>query len=131
MAHHVFHLSVHSLSVIMGMLISGRLELSRADRIKILKCLFNKRHLAHRKLWSGDRLATSDIITNIKVYPEYRFAYLEKIITVKNKVDINSFRNQQEALYTFHLPEGAVVSSLSLWIDGEEEQSRLTTRKKV
>ncbi len=121
----------HDPLVIMGMLTSGRLDLSRTDRIKILECLFNKRHLAHRKLWSGDRLATSDIITNIKVYPGYRLAYLEKIITIKNNGDIGRFMNQQEALYTFHLPEGAVVSSLSLWINGKEEPSRLTTREKA
>ncbi len=37
---------------------------------------------------------------------------------------------QQEAVHFFYLPEGAVATSLSLWIDGVEEKSRLTTPPK-
>lgn len=38
---------------------------------------------------------------------------------------------QEEAIYTFHLPEGGVVSSLSLWINGKEEKGLLTTKEKA
>jgi XrtN system VIT domain protein len=34
-------------------------------------------------------------------------------------------------LYTFYLPEGSVVSSLSLWINGKEEKGYLTTQTKA
>lgn len=38
---------------------------------------------------------------------------------------------EQEAIYIFHLPEGAVVSSLSLWINNKEEKGILTTKAKA
>ncbi|MEM9820451.1 MAG: XrtN system VIT domain-containing protein, partial [Bacteroidota bacterium] len=41
------------------------------------------------------------------------------------------WRNQQEALYTFYLPEGSVVSSASLWVNGKEEPAYLTTKSKA
>ncbi|MGZ5281307.1 MAG: XrtN system VIT domain-containing protein [Bacteroidia bacterium] len=43
----------------------------------------------------------------------------------------NSWRNSEEALFTFHLPEGSVITSLSLWIDGKEEKGYLTSKQKA
>ena len=74
-------------------------------------------------------METKQVISDIQVYPDYRLAYVEKTITIANNSGSNW--SQQEALYTFSLPEGAVASSLSLWIEGKEEKSRLTTKSKA
>jgi XrtN system VIT domain protein len=102
-------------------------QLSTADRLQLLKFYGNMRHDTHRKLWRGGDLSTTNVKTKIQVYPEYRMAYTEKIITIKN----NHRWRAEEALYTFQLPEGSVATSLSLWVNGIEEQSRLTTRGKA
>lgn len=108
---------------------SGPLSLPLQDRIQILKFYSENRHDTHRKFWSGKHLTTTKIQTKTSLYPEYRFAYTEKTFTIKNNHH-QSWR-QEEALYTFQLPEGSVASSLSLWVNGVEEQSRLTTRSKA
>jgi len=119
----------HDPLVNMGMFFFGDINLDQNTRVKILKSQFNARHLAQRKLWSGRNLGTIEVLNTIQVFPDYRLAYAEKIITVKN---FNSWqRNQQEAAFTFYLPEGSVATSLSLWIDGKEEKSRLTTKSKA
>ncbi|MBT4340010.1 MAG: XrtN system VIT domain-containing protein [Bacteroidetes bacterium] len=112
-----------------AMLLSPDLNLSDKARINILNTSFNTRHLSRRKLWRGDNLSTSEVLTNIRLYPDYRIAYTEKIISIKNSSSWQ--RNQQEALYSFKLPEGSTATSLSLWINGVEEKSRLSTRKKA
>lgn len=108
---------------------SNELQLSREDRIQIIKFYSANRHDTHRKFWSGKNLSTTNIISTINIYPEYRLAYTEKKFTIKNNSP-QSWR-QEEALYTFNLPEGSVASSLSLWVNGVEEKSRLTTRSKA
>lgn len=119
----------HDPLVNVGLGILGDINLDRDTRVKILKSQFNARHLAQRKLWSGRSLGTIEVLNNIKIFPDYRLAYSEKIITVKN---YNQWEgNQQEAAFTFYLPEGSVATSLSLWIDGKEEESRLTTKSKA
>jgi XrtN system VIT domain protein len=108
---------------------SGKIDISREDRIQILKFYSKNRHDTERKLWSGKNLITNSIDHKTMLYPEYRLAYTEKTFTIKNNSS-NSWR-QEEALYTFSLPEGSVASSLSLWIEGVEQPSRLTTRGKA
>ncbi|TRX70757.1 XrtN system VIT domain-containing protein [Carboxylicivirga sp. M1479] len=107
----------------------GTIELSNEEKVKILSASANTRHYAYEKLWSGRDLKVSKALTDVRLYPAYRLAYFEKTFWIENN---NKWeRNQQEALFTFYLPEGAVASSLSLWIDGKEEKSRLTTRRKA
>ena len=107
----------------------GDADLDRNSRVKILKSQYNARHLAQRKLWTGRDLETVDVLNSVQIIPEYRLAYTEKIITIKN---LNQWENnQQEAAFTFYLPEGSVATSLSLWIEGKEEKSRLTTKSKA
>lgn len=94
------------------------------------------RHVNTRKLWSGTSLSTMAISTNVQVFPEYRLAYHEKIINIHNNPEDVSDDNwfvekTQEALYTFHVPEGSIVTSLSLWINGKEQKSRLSTLQKA
>ena len=108
---------------------SNPFRVTRADKIKIYTALTNERHAQQPRLWSGNDLVTKDIATNIQVLPTYRLAYTEKTFVIKNK---NTWkRSTQEALYTFYLPEGAVVTSASLWINGEESPAYLTTRQKA
>lgn len=119
----------HDPLVNIGLAILGDINLDRNTRVKILKSQFNARHLSQRKLWSGRDLGTIEVLNHIKLMPDYRLAYSEKIITVRN---FNQWEtNQQEAAFTFYLPEGSVASSLSLWINGKEEKSRLTTKSKA
>lgn len=119
----------HDPLVVMATLIFGKPVLSEKERISVLKAMYQSRHQAQERLWAGDFLETASVISNVKLFPDYRMAYTEKILSIRNTAPRTW--SQQEAVYTFHLPEGAVVSSLSLWIEGVEEQSRLTTKAKA
>ncbi|TLU98912.1 XrtN system VIT domain-containing protein [Dyadobacter luticola] len=103
--------------------------LDQQDRIKLLNVIFDGRHYTQERLWSGSDLVTSHVATEAKIYPEFRLAYTEKTISIESRA--RQTLMQEEALYTFHLPEGSVVSSLSLWIDGVEQKSYLTTQAKA
>jgi len=120
----------HDPMMVIARLFTEKTNLDQSDRIKILESMYDSRHKAQERLWSGDQLQTANIITNIRLFPEYRMAYTEKILSISNN-DKKRWRNAQEAIYTFHLPEGAVVSSLSLWINGREEKANLTTKAKA
>jgi XrtN system VIT domain protein len=94
-----------------------------------LESRYDIRHQTHRRLWRGKHLKTNTIDTRVKLYPEFRMAYVEKELTIQN---INNREwSQQEAVYTFHLPEGGIATSLSLWVEGEERPARLTTKGKA
>ncbi|AMR34032.1 hypothetical protein A0256_22585 [Mucilaginibacter sp. PAMC 26640] len=120
---------VHDPLVVLATLFFERPNLNETERINILKAIYNSRHQAQERLWSGDELQTISVISNVKLYPEYRMAYTEKTLTVRNNSRYGW--SNQEAIYTFHLLEGSVVSSLSLWIKGKEAKSRLTTKAKA
>ena len=116
----------HDPLVVIGTLLFDEPNLEEKERVQILKSMYNARHQAQEQLWSGDRLETISVISNVKLFPAYRMAYTEKTLTIRNTAD--SRWNNQEAIYTFHLPQGSAVSSLSLWINGKEEKSRLTSK---
>lgn len=120
----------HDPFVVIASLFCGQTNLELHERIKILEAMYDSRHKAQERLWNGDKLKTASVVTNVKIFPEYRMAYTEKTIFVKN-LENRTWMSQGEAIYTFHLPEGSVVSSLSLWIDGKEAKSRLTTKAKA
>jgi hypothetical protein len=65
-------------------LFGGDINLDEKDRIKILEAMYDSRHQAQERLWSGDKLKTANVITNVKIFPEYRLAYTEKTLTVHN-----------------------------------------------
>jgi XrtN system VIT domain protein len=119
----------HDPLVVVSTFLFGGPVLDEQDRIRILKAIYHSRHQAQERLWSGDFLETKSVISNVKLFPACRMAYTEKILSIRNTAPMSW--SQQEAVYTFHLTEGAVVSSLSLWIDGVEEKSRLTTKSKA
>lgn len=121
----------HDPMVVVGALVSGRLEINRKERIRLLKTMYNERHAVAPRLWRGDDLNTTNIETNVQLFPDYRLAYTEKNITIKNEATSRWWGRQQEAIYSFYLPEGSVVTSASLWIEGEEQKAILTTRAKA
>ncbi len=121
----------HDPLVILATLFTGEPVLSEQERIKVLESLYDSRHQAQERLWKGDDLCTQTVKTSIQLYPGLHLAYTEKNITVANNSIHMAGRDEEEAIYTFHLPEGAVVSSLSLRINGQEEKGKLTTREKA
>ena len=120
----------HDPLIVIASLFSNDIEISFQDRVKILNYMYDARHQTERKLWSGENLSTSDIITNVQLFPQYRLAYTEKTFKIHNS-RIQRWGNQQEALYTFYLPEGSVVTSAALWVNGKEEPAYLTTKGKA
>ena len=121
----------HDPLIILSTLIAGEPNLSEGDRMKVLECLYDSRHQAEARLWKGDDLQTEKVNTTVQLWPGLHLAYTEKNITVTNKAIHPYWPDQQEAIYTFHLPEGGVVSSLSLMINGKEQKGVLTTREKA
>ncbi len=101
--------------------------LADTDKISLLKSINSDRHLTEEKFWSGRHLTTEGVVTQARIWPQFRLAYTEKTIRVRNAAE----QQTGEALYTFHLPTGSVVTSMSLWISGKEEKARLTTVAKA
>ncbi|WP_188133866.1 XrtN system VIT domain-containing protein [Chitinophaga sp. CF418] len=120
----------HDPLVMIASTLGGTSGMTGEERIHILKYLYDSRYEAEERLWSGDDLQTTHVQTSARIWPRLRMAYTEKTVSVKNSL-ITKWTNRQEAIYIFHLPEGAVVSSLSLWINGREEKGILTTKAKA
>jgi XrtN system VIT domain protein len=118
----------HDPLVMIATFFQGNPNLTTEQKIKILESMYDSRHQAQERLWSGDALQTEHVVTNIRLYPNLRIGYTEKIITVHNTLPKQTWNKQKEAIYTFHLPEGGVVTSLSLWIKGKEEKAILTSK---
>ncbi|MBT1706950.1 XrtN system VIT domain-containing protein [Fulvivirgaceae bacterium PWU5] len=106
-------------------------SLSHEDREKILRGITDNRHRTQERLWRGDNLKTSYIVTDIDIYPQLRLAYTEQYMNIRNSIQPGWWGSTQEAIYTFQLPEGSVVTSLSLWVNGKEEKAVLTSRQKA
>ena len=123
----------HGPMVVVGAMVSGSLDIDRNERIRLLKTMYNERHAVEPRLWRGDDLRTTDIETNVQLFPDYRLAYTEKNITIQHEnKKANRWRGrQQEAIYSFYLPEGSIVTSASLWIEGEEQKALLTSRARA
>ncbi len=110
----------------------SKCSLSEEDRVKILKVISQGRHQANERLWSGDNLTTSYVVSDVDIYTDLRIAYTEQYLNVRNNSVKGNWRgNTEEGIYTFYLPEGSVVTSLSLWINGKEEKGILTSKKKA
>ena len=101
--------------------------LPESDNLKLLNVLNANRHSTEEKFWTGRHLTTQNVVSQVRIWPQFRVSYTEKTIQVRNQ----SRGTTEEALYTFHLPPGSVVSSMSLWVNGREEPARLTTVAKA
>ncbi|TGK34530.1 XrtN system VIT domain-containing protein [Leptospira gomenensis] len=102
---------------------------------KILHLLFGRSHAYLERLWRGNSLITTDMDSHVQIHPELRTAYTETTISVYNENSETSrplfgfgagIPGNEEAIYTITVPEGSVCTKLSLWIDGEEREARLT-----
>ncbi|MBC7919724.1 MAG: XrtN system VIT domain-containing protein [Ferruginibacter sp.] len=120
----------HDPLVMIATRLFGRLPLEAAEKIKILEAAHDSRHHAQERLWTGSDLRTTSVATNVRLFPDVRLAYTEQTLRIRNTLTARWGR-PQEAIYTFHLPEGAAVTSLSLWINGREERGYLTTKGKA
>lgn len=107
----------------------GNIDINKKELFRLMEVRYDARHMTQRRLWRGDDLTTDEVSTQVEIFSTYRLAYIEKTLTISNHN--NWERNQQEAVYTFYLPEGTIVTSLSLWINGVEEFSRLSTKSKA
>ncbi|HUP10647.1 MAG TPA: XrtN system VIT domain-containing protein, partial [Niastella sp.] len=122
----------HDPLVVISTMFSGKVNLSEEVKIKLLESMHDSRHQVQDRLWSGDDLQTEHINTLVKIWPQFAISYTEKVITVSNIPEEGVVSvDQQEGIYTFHLPEGGVVTSLSLWIEGKEAKSILTSKQKA
>jgi XrtN system VIT domain protein len=120
----------HDPLVLIASIVSPDLDIDQQERIKIIESRFDARHNTQERLWSGENLSVSNVITQTKIYPQYRLAYTEKTISIHNSNKDSPWRTE-EALFTFFVPEGTAVTSLSLWINGREEKGILTTQSKA
>lgn len=129
----------HDPIVVCTAILGGKLDLDDKEKSLIYRSITNERHSSEQRLWSGDLLSTTNIVTNVQLMPEYRLAYTEKNLRIKNGLlemkgsnrGFASRQSTQEAIYSFYLPEGSVVTSASLWIEGEERPAILTTKGKA
>lgn len=109
----------------------SKCHLTSGERVQILKAITDERHYTQDRLWNGDNLKTSYVIRDIDLYPAQRLAYSENYLSIRNTSASNWWGDSEEAIYTFQLPEGSAVTSLSLWINGKEEKAVLTSKQKA
>lgn len=108
----------------------GIISIPEEDRLRILSVMHDKRHYSADRLWTGVDLVTTSVSTAADIWPQYHLSYTENTCTVRNDTR-QRWSTDEEAIYTFHLPEGGVVTSLSLWINNSEEKAILTTQGKA
>lgn len=121
----------HDPLVMIASFFSRPVNVNTDEREKIIEAMFDARHYTEERLWSGENLVTEFVSTAVKFWPQFYLSYTEKVITVTNNGLVNNWNRQEEAIYSFYLPEGAVVTSLSLWIEGKESKGVLSTREKA
>jgi XrtN system VIT domain protein len=97
------------------------------EQLQLLKVISNEKHGTEEKFWTGRHLRIQDVVSQVRIWPKFRLSYTEKTLRIRNQQRFGS----EEALFTFHLPAGSVVSSMSLWVNGKEEPARLTTVAKA
>jgi XrtN system VIT domain protein len=118
----------HNPIINLAYLFTSRLDLSADDRINILKSNFDKRLETEEQLWDGKDLFTKNIKEDVKIFAKDRLAYTEITMDI---ACAEKTRGDKEAIYSFQLPEGAVATSLSLWVNGMERKGVLTTKEKA
>lgn len=109
----------------------GDINLDGDLKAKILESDYKYRHQAIPRYWSGNHLSVKTMNSSVQLMPSYRLAYTEKKITISNTNNDSWWRPDEEAIFSFYLPEGSIVNSLSLWINGNEERARVTTPEKA
>ncbi|MBO9633898.1 MAG: XrtN system VIT domain-containing protein [Chitinophagaceae bacterium] len=108
-----------------------RVQMPVEERTQMLQAVFNDRHQQEERLWSGDELFTEEVNTKIQIWPQYRISYTDMTVKVRCAYNQARWISQEEAIYSFYLPEGSAVTALSLWVNGKESPGILTTRQKA
>ena len=121
----------HDPLVVIGNYFAPIPNLSHEDRSSALKAIFNERKDAERRLWNGDNLRTKNVSTAIELFLSQRLAYTEQTLIIENTLPKDSRWSTQEAIYVFQLPEGGVVTALSLWINDKEQKGFLVSQGKA
>ncbi|RXK85868.1 XrtN system VIT domain-containing protein [Filimonas effusa] len=102
------------------------------ERIKILEVLFDARFKTERRLWRDYNLETAAVNTAVEIWPKLHLSYTQLEMTIADTRKPSPFiAAPREAVFSFRLPEGGVVTSLSLWINGREEQALLSTKARA
>ncbi|GGH66066.1 XrtN system VIT domain protein [Filimonas zeae] len=119
----------HDPLVITSSLLAGTINMADEKRIKVLEAMYQARHQAQERLWLGDHLFTDKVDTKVAIWPSFRMSYTELGVVISNQAPPSPWSDgAEEAIYSFQLPQGSVVTSLSLWINGREEKGLLTTK---
>ena len=116
-----------ALAYMAGLLYGGS-SLNLEEKNKLSKTLFNKRHVAVERFWSGRDVITRNVKTRTSIYPSLRMALTQTTLEVYNRT---SAAGPGEAIFTLSLPRGAVATNLSLWINGKEEPARLALKSQA
>ncbi len=101
--------------------------LANTEQLSIIKTLLSERHGTEEKFWTGRHLTTEEVVAQVRIWPQFRLSYTEQTIRIRNQAHTTT----EEALLTFHLSPGSVVSSMALWVNGKEEPAYLTTVAKA
>ncbi|GAB4023699.1 hypothetical protein GCM10028773_42090 [Spirosoma koreense] len=101
--------------------------LSDKEQLSVFKTISADRHNTEEKFWTGRHLTTEEVVSQVRIWPQYRLSYTEKTIRIRNEAHTTT----EEALLTFQLSPGSVVSSMSLWVNGQEQPAYLTTVAKA
>lgn len=117
----------HDPLVVIAYHFTPALNLSSTDKAQVLETLSANSNISESRLWQGKDLQTTFVGTQVRIHTTERLAYTEKLLTIRN----TSKRAAQEAVYTLQMPEGAVVTALSLWVNGKEEKGVLTSKEKA
>lgn len=117
----------HDPLVVVASQLVGNNGLAEDATLKLIKTISQDRHNSEKKYWTGRHLTIEDVVSQVRIWPQFRLSYTEKTIRIRNQAQWST----EEALLTFHLPAGSVVSSMSLWVNGREEPARLTTVAKA
>lgn len=117
----------HDPLVVIAAVIHSADVLSSKEQLSLIKTLSSERHGTEEKFWTGRHLTTEEVVSQVRIWPQFRLSYTEQTVRIRNQA-----RNTtEEALMTFHLPTGSAVSSMSLWVNGKEEPAYLTTVAKA
>ena len=120
----------HDPVIAIASIVGGKNKLNRMDQEVLANAVYRTRHETDRLLWNSDGVYTDSVRSTIQLFPEYRMAYTELEIDIKKK-NPRAWSRDSEAGYSFYLPAGGAVTSASLWVNGEERKSILTTKSKA
>ncbi|HMZ58841.1 MAG TPA: XrtN system VIT domain-containing protein, partial [Leptospiraceae bacterium] len=103
--------------------------LSEEEKNRLLRFFFGYSDEELERLWSGVSLVTESQESVVEIDLASRTAYTETKLKIRNEKKEN-FR-PEEALYTVSAPSGSIITSLSLWINGKEEEGRLAFKSQA